>query len=364
MKWTVALLLLLGSVAVWSSPARFDNFQIYKVQIETEEQLLALQSFTGSNQLVFLDEPRKVGQALEVIVAPHQQESFNAVSDGVGLQRSVLVDNMQKLVDREQKINPRADGYDLEKFHRLDEIYAYLDSLAVKFPTVVTRIKAGDTYEGRSIEGVKLSRNPNNPAIFIESNIHAREWITSASTNWIINELLTSTDREVAALLNNYNWYIFPVANPDGYEYTHTDYRLWRKTRSRQSLICWGTDPNRNWDFMWQAGGTGASADPCSDTFAGPSAFSESETRGLSDFALSHKSEIKAYIAFHSAARMILSPYGHTLEVPEDHDKQMQIMTAAYNRLNAVHGTVYTFGPTYETICEIRCEGVMSLVIR
>lgn len=31
------------------------------------------------------------------------------------------------------------------------------------------------------------------------------------------------------------DWYILPVLNPDGYEYSHEYDRMWRKTRSRHS---------------------------------------------------------------------------------------------------------------------------------
>merc|ERR1712241_1631412 len=64
------------------------------------------------------------------------------------------------------------------------------------------------------------------------------------------------------------------VANPDGYEYTFTDDRLWRKTRSPQG-ICYGVDPNRNFAYHW--GELGVSTNPCSDTFCGDRAFSEVE---------------------------------------------------------------------------------------
>lgn len=356
MRWSAVVLFcglfLLAGVLVSAVPARFDNFELYSVSIETSEQLAELQAISRDTW-IFLDEPKFVGQNVEIIVSPLQKSAFNELSQRILLKGDLLVPNFQTLIDR-GNVKPRADGdYDLNAFNRVDEMYAWLDTLPEKYPEIVTRIKGGETSEKRTIEGVKLSKNPNNPAIFIESNIHAREWITSASTNWIINELLTSTDPEVQALLDNYNWYIFPVVNPDGYEYTHTDYRMWRKTRSRNGIICWGTDPNRNWDIQWQAGGIGASDDPCSDTFAGTKVFSEVETRTLSEFATSIKDEIKIYLAFHSAARMILSPWGHTADVPEDHAQQMEIMTAAYDRLHAVHGTVYTYGNTFETICEL-----------
>ena len=31
------------------------------------------------------------------------------------------------------------------------------------------------------------------------------------------------TDEEATRLMDNFNWYILPVFNPDGYEYTWTD---------------------------------------------------------------------------------------------------------------------------------------------
>ena len=42
--------------------------------------------------------------------------------------------------------------------------------------------------------------------------------------------------------------YFLPVLNPDGYEYTHTHDRMWRKNRARYGE-CVGVDLNRNFRF-------------------------------------------------------------------------------------------------------------------
>lgn len=63
----------------------------------------------------------------------------------------------------------------------------------------------------------------NNSTIFIESTIHAREWITAATATYVLNEFLTSGDPEVQALTENYDWVFIPVFNVDGYSYTHSD---------------------------------------------------------------------------------------------------------------------------------------------
>ncbi|QQP52967.1 Carboxypeptidase B, partial [Caligus rogercresseyi] len=45
-------------------------------------------------------------------------------------------------------------------------------------------------------------------------------------------------------------WYIMPLVNPDGYEYTRTTSRLWRKNRAPppKGSRCFGVDLNRNWN--------------------------------------------------------------------------------------------------------------------
>ncbi|XP_047998309.1 carboxypeptidase B-like [Leguminivora glycinivorella] len=49
-------------------------------------------------------------------------------------------------------------------------------------------------------------------------------------------------------LLHNIDWIILPIANPDGYEFTHTSSRYWRKNRATGFMVgnmCAGVDLNR-----------------------------------------------------------------------------------------------------------------------
>ena len=72
------------------------------------------------------------------------------------------------------------------------------------------------TYEGRQIQMVSVSLDPykksNKPAIFMDCGIHAREWVSPAFCLYAIDQLV-----EDQALLDLYDFYIIPVANPDGY---------------------------------------------------------------------------------------------------------------------------------------------------
>ena len=64
-----------------------------------------------------------------------------------------------------------------------------------------------------------------------------REWISPAAVLWMLNELLDN--EEYRHLIENLDWYILPVHNPDGYIYSYnrmdilTDKgRFWRASRN------------------------------------------------------------------------------------------------------------------------------------
>lgn len=106
-------------------------------------------------------------------------------------------------------------------YYNLSQINGWLDNLVSTYPNIVSKIVGGISYEGRKIEGIKISHGSGRRAIFIESGIHSREWISPATTCYIINELLTSNYTETVAAARDYDWYIFPVTNPDGYVFSH-----------------------------------------------------------------------------------------------------------------------------------------------
>jgi len=67
---------------------------------------------------------------------------------------------------------------------------------------------------------------------------------------------------------------------------------MWRKTRRpNQGSTCIGTDPNRNFQFRWNTGGS--SSAPCSETFHGPNPNSEIEVRGICDYGKKTFTKIK-----------------------------------------------------------------------
>ncbi|XP_055682668.1 zinc carboxypeptidase-like [Lutzomyia longipalpis] len=326
--------------------ARFDHYRVYSVPIETEEQLRLLQEIDANpNGYELWDYPSATGMAIQVMVPPHKRADFAELTANWA-NVHLDVENLQEKFDEEQpRIMPRSFGWD--SYHTLAEIYEWLDVMAYAHSSVARVVVGGVSHEGREIRGLRISYKSGNPGVFIEAGIHAREWIADATATFIINELLTSTNPDIQDIARNYDWYIFPVVNPDGYVYSHTTNRNWRKTRRPSSSVCFGADANRNWGYNWMQGG--ASNNPCSDTFAGDSAFSEVETRTLSNY-YSSLSGISTYISLHAYGQMLLVPFGHTTAPLGNYHDLVAIASKAVAKLAERYGTRYTYGNIAETI--------------
>ncbi|XP_055678852.1 zinc carboxypeptidase-like [Lutzomyia longipalpis] len=323
---------------------RFDNYKVFAIEVDNEEQLQVLQEIekVAFSSYDFWKRPTRVGQAVDLMVPPHKMSEFEEIMADLSFRTTLKIPNVQVLIDNEQPKNPRS-GFNWDRYWTMDEINAWLDQLVIDYSDVLTPISYGYSYELEQIKGVLLSYRPGNPAVFIESHIHAREWIAGATATWLLNEFLTSTDPEIRYIAENYDWYIFPVTNPDGYRHSHDTNRMWRKTRSRHGVLCRGADPNRNFAYQWQDGnGPGASTNPCSEIFAGPAPFSELETGQLANFVLQRTDHIKVYLSFHSFTQLLLYPFSFTPNPSPIANDLHQIGQAAADRLRQPFGTEYS----------------------
>jgi len=167
---------------------------------------------------------------------------------------------------------------------------------------------------------------------------------------WIAFQLtsLYGQDDEITRLVDQIEWTIIPVLNPDGYVYTWSTDRMWRKNRRvNTGSACRGVDNNRNWDFHWGEGGS--SANPCAEDFRGPRGFSEPEETAIANF-IRGLSNVKGYIDFHAYSQLWMTPWGYTTALPSDYNTQIACSRAAADALRAVYGTTYRVGPIATTI--------------
>src|SRR2546422_8921733 len=118
-------------------------------------------------------------------------------------------------------------------FHSFDKpgdgIRATLSACAAA-DSLIHLDSVGASYEGPPILAVKIGSpddSPNRPNVLFMGTHHAREWISTAVVMKLIRWLADSG----AALITSHDVWVIPVENPDGYQYTVTNDRYWRKNR-------------------------------------------------------------------------------------------------------------------------------------
>jgi len=206
----------------------------------------------------------------------------------------------------------------------------------------------GTSFEGRVLNFMKIGKGSKK--IIMHGGTHAREWITPITMINTVKKLVDEnrTGGANAKYLDDITWYIAISVNPDGYEYTWDGNRMWRRTRNTNTPTnCVGTDPNRNWDAHWAT--VGASSNPCSDTYHGPSAFSEVETKKLSEFILS-VGEAQGYADVHAYSQYWMFPYGYQRVHTPSHNKLMRVSKDIVDGIESVHRSKFVYGSIFEVI--------------
>ncbi|KAH8172592.1 zinc carboxypeptidase domain-containing protein [Sarocladium implicatum] len=306
---------------------------------------------------------------LDIAVAPKDLKAFEAL----GLDAKLVIEDLGAELEKEtfqpyESTRLRArDGEALElpdlsyfeSYHTLEEHHQFLEDVAATLPDNSEIFSAGDSLEGRPLKGIHLWGRDGpgkHEAIIWHGTVHAREWIVAPTLEYILYQLADGWHKRSCTskrTLDNFDVYIMPIVNPDGFTYTLTNDRLWRKNRQeREGETCVGTDVNRNWPHFWDVPG-GSSPDPCSQTYRGEEPGDTPEMAVLTNHTLSiaEAQGIKYYIDWHSYSQLILLPYGYscTADAP-NYEKQLELAGGVAEAIKSVNGLDFVYGQTCRTI--------------
>ncbi|KAM3955732.1 carboxypeptidase B-like [Aphomia sociella] len=298
--------------------------RVYRVKIVNQQQEDNFKTLKNDEIDYWRLPSLKYGVSGLAMVPPSHHTWFEEALQNLNVDIDMHIEDVYKfLAEKESSADASHDNvrhgrsFDLRNYYRYDDITSYLyeleelyqNSTSISFEVVVH----ANTFEDRPLLYVKIdSLNPSDvakPIVILEAGIVPRDWITISSAVNIINKLVGDEQRRY---LDNYQWIIIPVLNPDGYEYTHTNDRLWMKSRRRRSILdvfCRGVHLNRNFDIDWQVSNTSSLI--CNDFFAGSSEFSEVESQMIQSLVEEHGTRIQLYLSLQNGGGYISYPWNY-----------------------------------------------------
>lgn len=272
----------------------------------------------------------RVGGADSLDVRALARHGFDVVPGRPG-ERLVVVDSVERArlerlgatttVVRPPRPRAAADGAQATVFRSYDDprrgVRVFLDSLARAGAGRVHLDTIGRSLEGRPILAAKVGAagdDARRPNVVFLATYHAREWAATEMALRLLRHLASppAASARLDSLIARRDVWIVPVVNPDGYQYTFTDDRLWRKNRRPLGVVegqrIVGVDLNRNHSVRWGLDDAGSSGDPRSEVFRGTSAASEPETQAVERFHVLHPPVVS--VSYHSFAGLLLYPEG------------------------------------------------------
>ncbi|PQE19302.1 Zinc carboxypeptidase protein [Rutstroemia sp. NJR-2017a BVV2] len=367
--------------------ANYDGYQVFRLKAD-EHNIGKINDIVSSLNLETWKSSAKIGIA-DIVVPPHQVENFLRTTED--FQRQVMHTDLGASIAEESQFNeysaeaalaPNATWF--TSYHTYATHLQFLRDLVTAYPSNAEIVTSGNSNAGNPITGIHIygsGGKGSKPAVLFHGTVHAREWITTMVkmlepdkvTEYVAYNLLSNyaTSSEIKGFVDKYDYYIFPVVNPDGFLYTQSTDRMWRKNRQTLSTsTCVGRDINRNWAYQWSVAG-GSSTNPCDETYRGLAAADAPETKGLAAFAKSLKAGagLKLFIDFHSYSQLFMTrafpplsvtshitnrsstAYGYSCTALAENNSVLQSLAKGFvTALKAVYGTSFTYGPICSTI--------------
>jgi hypothetical protein len=322
-----------------SAPAKNTGLEAYKIKLKAGQlQELAKDGYDVTEA--------RDGATIEVVATAAQAAKLQGKGMAISLKRNKRGETAQQFDARVQRDDGSYDNYrpywddtyvgrDADGKKRLT-LYQELRQLASQHPNLVKPEIVGRTINDVPILALKVTRNARDlrdgarPAVLYSSTQHAREWITPEQNRRLAHYFVdnygkqTEAGRAVTPLVNANELWFLVVANPDGYDFTFTPgNRLWRKNLrdvngDGQITNGDGVDPNRNFAQKWNYDDEGSSSDPASETYRGSGPASEPETQAMD--GLQKRVKFKFQVNYHSAAELLLYPFGWQVETPSADD--------------------------------------------
>lgn len=243
---------------------------------------------------------------------------------------------------------------EINYFRTYDQVKQAMFALQTKYPDLVRVRDFGDSAEklaggaDRDLLALEITNTRGGggaaaarPGTLQIAGIHAREIANPELLMSFANQLLEGygRDPEATMIVDSRRTVLVPMLNPDGHAVVEKGLAGQPGGNSMQRKSTGGGDPrrgvdlNRNFDFHW--GGPGASSSPSNETYRGPSAASEPETKAMQQ--LMRDARPNVLTDWHSYSELNMWPWGDTRQKAKD--------AAGFQALGAKFSTFNRYTP-------------------
>jgi len=312
----VASLFLLAPGGTRAQPRGFDNHQVVKIKVADEAQLEVLRVLdAASRDLEIWSEVLRIG-VIEARVSPDQIRELASS----GLEYTVHIENLQVQID--EMYADQGKGF-FDEYRTYEEHITQLDDLAAQYPTLAQTVDLGLSVQGRTLRALRITGSgASKVGLIYHGAQHGNEQAGAMLVAYVADHLLANyeTDPGIRSLVDNAEWYLLPIMNPDGYD-------VYQRFNAN------GLDLNRNW------GGPGS----------GPSPFSEPETAALRDFFQTHPN-VRLHLDVHGYDSWFAWPWAYTFDTQPDYDAFCSAGEEVRTLITAAGGSSYSIGSISEVI--------------
>ncbi|KAK3368684.1 hypothetical protein B0H63DRAFT_79957 [Podospora didyma] len=348
------------ALAVRPKPEKksYDGYKVFRVTVGHE--INKVNGIVSKLDLTTWKGAPRAGAYADIVVPPAQLDAFN--TEIAGLETLTMHEDLGASIAEESSFSTYAAGSAnatwFNSYHAYADHLQFLRDLQSSYPTQSEIVTAGNSLNGNPITGIHFWGTAGKnvkPAIVFHGTVHAREWISTMVVEYLGYNLLTNyaSSAEIKGFVDKYDFFIFPAVNPDGFLYSQTNDRLWRKNRqSTSGSTCIGRDINRNWPYQWSVSG-GASTSPCDQDFKGTAQSDAPETTALAAWLRTVKARqgLKLFIDYHAYSQLFMTPYGYSCTAVSTKNTELQALAkGAVAAIKASHGLTYKYGPICSTI--------------
>ncbi|XP_029821382.1 carboxypeptidase A1-like, partial [Manacus vitellinus] len=154
------LLVLVALAGAAGAQRQFQGDQVLRIMARDEEQaaLLRMLGEQEELQLDFWHRPFGPGHPADLRVPSPSLGAVKGFLESHSFPYTVMIEDVQKLLDEEKEAMARSRrvkrssrAFDFSSYHTLDEIYSWMDTLVEDHPGLVSKIRIGQSYEGRDL---------------------------------------------------------------------------------------------------------------------------------------------------------------------------------------------------------------------